>query len=462
MRLASVAIALLLAGCGSHVDASPALATAGSVAPSASPAPASTATLAPSMTPSAAPPPISAGAVREAGILYVWGADDGIYRYDGATGALTRVWGASTLAREMAYGAYVLGRHGGIELLKWDGTTADVCGGGDFADVSIRGSCAFRGAGADRAVYTDSAEGSAGAPLPRMLLPADWGAGLFAWDWNGLQLAIIRTEPRPEPVRAHNTLWVMDVRHGTLRKIFDSPNPTSFISKIQWSFESGKIAFIEEENTSASFAADGVATHLWVVDVRTGARTDLGTVLGKAAWVRWTTNERLAFVRGGGRETWDNKQIVVLEPNGTQRVVAGSLGAHPNATDRASVAPAWQPVYANAKLAWIEGPAMTIEASPDYYRGIGPSAQRVAVLDGSTQVTCPGRVTEGVRWSADGKSLLLLCRAPGVEHNALEIWFAPIGGTPRPLVSGLGDLGFGYYGMQPSLFDMTAWSLADR
>ena len=64
--------------------------------------------------------------------------------------------------------------------------------------------------------------------------------------------------------------------------------------------------------------------------------------------------------------------------------------------------------------------------------------------------------------SAGATSALLLCRIPGVEHHALQLWYAAIGGASHALVTGLGDLGFGFYGMQPSLFDMTAWSLADR
>ncbi len=401
----------------------------------------------------------------EAGVLFVWGADDGIYRYDGATGALARVWGASTLDREMAYGAYVLGRHGGITLLQWDGTTTDICGGGGWAAVSTRGSCAWRGAGADTAVYTDSAEGGKGAALPRMLLPADWGATRFAWDMSGLQLAIVRHEARPEPVRGHQSLWVMDLRHGTLRKVFDPSSATSFLSALHWSPLGKKIALLEETSTSASAAADGANVRLWLVDLAGGEPTDLGGVLTKSAWIDWTFGDRLAFVRGTGRTTWDNKEVVLREPDGTEHVVAGSAvaaGARPAPSALAAIAPAWQPVYRGAKLAWIQGPAMTMEASPDYFRGVGPAAQRVAVLDGTATMSCPGMVTEGVRWSADGHGVLLLCREPAVEQRSLEVWYAPVGGTPRALVRGLGAHGFGFYGMQPSLFEITAWSLADR
>lgn len=461
LALAVVGIVVACGGAASRGDeidvAAPAAVATVSPTPRASPSAMPTA--------SATNAPRSAGAVPEAGILLVWGADDGIYRYDGATGALARVWAASTLDREMAYGAYVLGRHGGIRLLEWDGTTKDICGGSGWAAVSTRGNCVWHGAGADTAVYTDSTEGAAGAPLPRMLLPADWGATRFAWDTSGLQLAVVRHEPRTEPVRGHDTLWVMDLRHGTLRKVFDSSSATSFLSALHWSPIGTKIALLEQTSTSASAAADGANVRLWVVDLAGGEPTDLGVVLTKSAWIDWTFGERLAFVRGGGRTTWDNKEVVVLGRDGTARVAAGSAvarDARPAPSALAAIAPAWQPVYRGAKLAWIQGPAMTMEASPDYFRGVGPASQRVAVLDGTTTISCPGMVTEGVRWSADGRAVLLLCREPGVEQHALEIWYAALGGAPRALVKGLGGPGFGYYGLQPSLFEIAAWSLADR
>jgi hypothetical protein len=449
-RLSIVVVAgLLAATCGGTAGAQPAVVLA---APSATTAPAD-APLGPSPTAtSGGPAPIGAGAVPDAGVLYLWGADDGIYRYDGATGALTRVWGASTLARESAYGPYVLGRHGGTTLLKWDGTTQQVCGGGNWSDVSTRGECAFTGAGADRAIYTDSPEGGNGATLPRMLLSADWAAGVFAWDGNGLELAIVRGEARPEPVRGHSTLWVMDLRHGGLTKIFDSASPTSYLSSLSWSGR--RISFLEIDSTSASASADGVNIHLWVIDVDTGRTVDLGHVIYRP---RWSSDGRLAFVRGGDRFTWTNKELAVLDQQWNVTATAGG-GA------TIALAPAWQPVYRGARLAWIDAPDTT-ECCQRYVAGLGPSAQRTALLDttrGQVRMSCPGMVTEGVRWSADGRSILLLCRAPGIDHHALQVWYAPVGGTPRALVTGLGDLAFGYYGKQPGLLDITAWSLADR
>jgi hypothetical protein len=446
-RLSILLVAgLVAAACGGTAGAPPAVVLAAPTATTAAAVEPS-----PRVTPGAATP-LSAGAVPEAGVLYVWGADDGIYRYDGSTGALTRVWGASTVTRESAYGPYVLGRHGGLTLLRWDGTTKQVCGGGNWSDVSTRGSCAFTGAGADRALYTDSPEGAQGATLPRMLLPADWGSGVFAWDWNGLELAIVRGEARPEPVRQHSTLWIMDLRHGGLTKIFDSASPTSYLSSLSWSGR--RISVLETDSTSASASADGTNIRLWVIDADTGRQIDLGHVIYRPSW---SADGRLAFVRGGDRFTWTNKQLAVLDRDWTVTVVAGGAAT-------IALAPAWQPVYERARLAWIEAPA-TSECCVRYVAGVGPSAQRGAVLDsaaGRVAVSCPGMVTEGVRWASDDRSVLLLCRMPGVEYHALQLWYAPLPGAPRALVTGLGDLAFGYYGKQPSLLDLTAWSLADR
>jgi hypothetical protein len=439
-----VAASVLVAACGSAAGPQPAVVLA---APSATTAP--PVVPSPTASPGVAAP-VSAGAVPDAGVVYVWGADDGIYRYDGATGALARVWGPSTLARESAYGPYVLGRHGGTTLLRWDGTTQQVCGG-IWSDFSTRQTCAFTGSAGDTAVYT-SYTGKDGAPVSEMILPADWGAGAFAWDGNGLELAIVRSEARPEPVRQHSTLWVMDVRQGALTKVFDSASPTSYITRLSWSGR--RISFLEIDSTSASASADGVNMHLWVIDVDTGRQVDLGHVIYRP---RWSSDGQLAFVRGGDRFTWTHKELAVLDREWNVKVVAGG-GA------TIALAPAWQPVYGGARLAWIEAPD-TDECCVRYVNGLGPSAQRVAVLDaaaGRVTMSCPGMVTEGIRWSSDGRSVLLLCRAPGVEYHALQIWYTPVGGAPRALVTGLGDLGFGYYGLQPSLLDITAWSLADR
>jgi hypothetical protein len=445
MRIATLALlAWLLAACGA----------AGAPLEVALPTPAGSpvaATPSPTASP-AAGVPASAGAVPDAGVLYVWGADDGIYRYDGATGAVARVSGASTLAGESPAGPYVLGRHGGMSLLKWDGTAEIACPSSGYAAISSRGGCAYSdGPGA---VHIDDGSG------PRLLLPASWSASGFVWSPDGAELVIVRHESRPEPVRGHQTLWHLD-RRGQLSKIFDSSSATSFLYGITWS-NGRRLSFLEQDSTSASAGADGANIRLRVIDVDTRYTVDLGHLIQGRAWVRWSADGQLAFVRGGDRYTWTHKELAVLDRDWNVRVVAGG-------GDTIALAPAWQPVGPAglarlARLAWIAAPD-TDECCQRYVAGVGPSADRVAVLEtasGTLRLTCPGQVTEGVRWAADGSAVLLLCRASGVERRALSIWYAPLGGVPRALVTGLGDLGFGFYGAQPSLFTLVAWSLGDR
>jgi hypothetical protein len=79
-------------------------------------------------------------------------------------------------------------------------------------------------------------------------------------------------------------------------------------------------------------------------------------------------------------------------------------------------------------------------------------------------------IVEGLRPSGDAALTLLLVRRPSApgrdEYGALELWLTkPRGGgiaTQVRLITGLGDLAFGYYGLQPSLFQLVAWSLDPR
>src|SRR5256885_16267097 len=116
-----------------------------------------------------------------------------------------------------------------------------------------------------------------------MLLPADWAAGTFEWDSSGLELAVIRNEARPEPARQHQTLWVMDLRHGTLRKVFDPPTETSFIFGVKWSPDR-LVSFWESGTTRASFGAGGGLTSLHVGEVGTAAAAALGVAPQDRAW----------------------------------------------------------------------------------------------------------------------------------------------------------------------------------
>ena len=406
----------------------------------------------PGAGPQAAPP--SAGAVPDAGILYVLDLANGIYRYDGVTGRLDLVWRDSTFDRAAPEGTYVIGRHGGLTLLRWDGTTADVSCGTGYGGVAANGACVSSGIDG---VFVRLP----GEPSPRLVLPPDWGAGAVAWSPQGDRLLLTRAvRPRPGPGLdpGQTALWVLE-NDGRLRELY-RPAPQGVLTRLRWSPDGRSAIVWQVETTSNSFAADGVGISALLVDVDRSSVTNLGMVFSTQP--QWSPDGALAYIRGGGRFTWDNKELVVRKRDGTERVARA-----PTDEPRVALAPAWDP--ARGRLAWVSGPRLPGSGNGDgYIDGVG-AGKRVGVIEDGTrsfEVSCPdGRVVEGVRWSSDGNALLLLCRKVGTDPRPLELWLHRLGdGTADRLVTGLpGDsvaAGFGFYGLQPSLFSIVTWSRA--
>jgi hypothetical protein len=410
---------------------------------------------APSVAPGAAP--VSASVVPDAGVLYVIGADDAIYRYDGESGRIDPVWRASTFDRVGVDGAYVVGRHGGTTLLGWDGTTRDVSCGTGYGAVSATGGCVSYGT--DGVSVRLAGEGS-----PRRVLPADWAAASAVWSPDGSRLLLvraIRNRPGPGLDPGQSALWVLE-GDGRLREIY-RPATQGILNRPRWSPDGRSALVWEIGTTSNSFAADGAGIKTLLVDIASGHVVDLGVVLNYG-WAQWGPDGSLAYVSGGGRMTWDNKTLIVRAPSGRERIESAASG-----TGRVALAPDWDPVH--GQLAWVSGPAAAGSGNGDgYIDGLG-AGQRVGLIDpgkAPIEVRCgEDRVVEGLRWSSDGRALLLLCRKPGRDARPLELWLHRIAdGTSVPLVRGLASdsqaAGFGFYGMQPSLFAIVAWSRATR
>lgn len=422
------------------------------------------ATLAPS--PSAARPtgPGSVGAVKDAGVLYVFGPDDGIYRYDGATGLVERVWRTASPLRQTDDGVYVLGMHGGVTFLRWDGVTVPIeCGKGQWASVAANGACASAaGAVGEHALWVRLP----GEARARLVLPGEWGALYAAWSPDASRLALVRlvrARPGPGNDPGESALWILEA-DGALRELYH-PRPLGILMRPQWSPGGERILVWRTDTTSNSLAADGVGTSLLLLDVGSGQLTDLTGprgILGIDAWARWSADGRLAFVRGGGRAAWDGKQVVVRAPDGRERVLRA-----PRAGEQSGIAPAWD--ARSGRIAWITGPSSSDLSGIPYVDGVAYGDRSVAIDDGALpfEVRCPeGRVAEGVRWAADGKALLLLCRRVGRDAYPFELWLHRLDGTRAALLSGVAGNpesgGFGYYGQQPSLFRVVAWSRAVR
>ncbi len=455
-------IVLTFAACAPSAVAPPPVSTDSPSGSAASSTPLTTASpvTPPSVEPSSTPidgaSPLSAGAVPDAGVLYVEGADDRIWRYDGSTGALEAVWARSTFGPEAEAGVYVIGRHGGSELLGWDGAMTSVgCASGYVLSVLVDGRCAYRG---DDGVYVKLPSDAE----PRLLLPTDWGAKRLSWSPDGRRLLIVRVlrvRPGPGLDPGLDALWLMEP-DGRLRELY-RPSEVGVLGMPIWSPDGTEVVVQQGNTTSASAAADGSFSDTLLIDVSSGAVRKLGIVLDPS-WIVWSPDGRLAFIRGGGRWTWWDKHLVIGDAAGSERV------AYPGRGDvRVALAPSWGP---HGELGWVSGPAVEDLSGANYTSGAGVGARSgmIEVSGERREVACGGgRVVEGLRWSADGTKLLLLCRVPGGSALPLELWLYRLGdGSSAPLVRDLLSSrlagGFGYYGRQPAITSVAAWSLGAR
>jgi hypothetical protein len=441
VRIRLAVVAIVLASCG-----------AGSLQRNlaASDLPAATPTAGPTATPPQLAP-IVAGATADAGVLLVRGEDDIIYRYDGAAGDLRAVSRHATLTRTTAGGAYFEGLEGGIVFVAWTGEAERVtCGPGRWGRLSSTGACASFLIAADRSLWVSDGSTS----TPRLLLPADWGLIDAQWTPDARSLVLLRSQPGPTfETRAHNALWLL-APDGSLRKLYEPLSREASLSGLRISPD-GRSALVSElPIISASLAADG--SDLVFVDLISGRVSGLGRTLLAHSWTRWSDDGRLAFVRGGGRETWSGKQLVVRERDGSVTVVAGD-------SSTVALAPAWR----GSDLYWVQGSAGE-NLDRSYVRGVGDGVRYGVRLSGGVRTNLPfDGIVEGIRPSADGRSALILARRPTDQppdqYRQLELWLVQyhLDGSARAtrLITNLGGLAFGYYGLQPSLFDLVAWSL---
>jgi hypothetical protein len=200
---------------------------------------------------------------------------------------------------------------------------------------------------------------------------------------------------------------------GVERVIYRAPqNVDSSFYWSGWSPDTRYVAVWEIDHVSGSVDMDG--RPLVIVDVQTGARTDLGRTL-LSGTTAWAAPHTLAYIAGMGRLPWDTKALRLWSPErGIQGVTPPSVAAF---------GPTWS--SDGRSLYFVSGPAGNWDPLAAA-AGNGVGDRRVSIYDASTGSTrslpnSQGYVIEGVRPSRDGSHLLVLRRHTAVAHDIPSI-----------------------------------------
>ena len=364
----------------------------------------------PSTQPSpAASGPLSAGAVPAAGVLLI-NNDHGVLRYDGSNGSLVAIGPERTggFTLELALGAYFAdprcaGSCDPSVFIGWDGSTKPH---GCRGSVSFAGACARIDGGALLVRATpDAAE--------RTILPPDWGALVAEWDPAGRRILLLRA---PSPDR--RSVWLIEP-DGRLRELLSSLATTfpGELTSLGWSPDGHFV----DVRSSAPPLRGGLFESITVIDATTGAATSVvggGAPRGEAAWA----GDQLAvgLDAGVGQDwsrairIWTPTKVTDLTPPCPARAVA------------------WNPI--GTMIAWVE-PDCATRAQFELWAG-----ERLVLSDLAgrrTEVELPGQVIFGVRWSADGRSLLAAVSNAELRRG-WELWLVDAEARAASrLVSGL-------------------------
>ncbi len=350
-----------------------------------------------------------------------WSADGGwLLFYKTPTGV---PW----VVREDGSGAQAVEAEG-VRLAAWSP------GGYRLAYVTQDGAlCAVDADGGDRA----------------QLLPPGDEIHRVVWSADGERLAIERwiqgKELTPPPATTVDQgIWLVDADGSGLAKLYapfqrSQLGPVAYLG--DWSPGGRRITFWQA-GISASLRADGAP--LLVLPAEGGEPQEIASfTLLKSGIVAWSPQgDRLAVVEGGGRETWVDKQIVVMQPDGSERRLLSDAS-------RADLFPAWSPD--GERIAFTSGES----GYEDYIVLLRTRRIWVAHSDGSDkrQLTDdPAYADQFPLWSADGAHILFVrqqAEAISMDDGLapVEIWLMEADGSEqRKVVDGLSGGWFGYYG----------------
>jgi len=458
---ASLGLALL-AGCGEEEEGATATATPRATVvatPKATPSPratpVATATATPAVTARATATPTSVPTATPAAGLgkLAFVSDGGIWVLDVDSGQkrqLTTDGGnrEPRLSPDGRWLAFAKGDAGAIWVMREDGSDASL--------VAESGRAGFTWAPAGNRLAYATGEGVL------LLLDVESGEQLslldlevsrFAWlpDGNALILELWARQELATPSlpsTLHQGLWRVNTDGTGLAQLYTAWDQQT-LAEVDLGTLSpgGRWLTLWEGFVSASLRADGLP--LRIMPVTGGQPQEIASAtLLRPGFVAWSPQgDRLAVVEGGGRQAWVNKQIVVMQPDGSDRRLLSDAS-------RADLFPAWSPD--GQRIAFTSGEGNQFEnADENYPQILGTRRIWLANADGSSksQLTDdPAYSDQFPQWSADGDHIIFVRQQAGAiepgdeEPIPVEIWLMKADGSEqRKVVDGLSG-GFGYYG----------------
>jgi dipeptidyl aminopeptidase/acylaminoacyl peptidase len=281
---------------------------------------------------------------------------------------------------------------------------------------------------------------------------SDWEISRFAWLPDGNAL-VVELWQQQEPVTPslpstlHQGLWRVNTDGAGLAQLYSAWDQPLTEVDLGLLSPDGRWLTLWEGFVSASLRADGLP--LRIMPATGGEPQEIASAtLLRPGFVAWSPQgDRLAVVEGGGRQTWVNKQIVVMQPDGSDRRRLSDA-------NRADLFPAWSPD--GQRIAFTSGEGNQFEnADENYPQILGTRRIWLANADGSSksQLTDdPAYADQFPQWSADGAHILFVHQqAEAIRPESdvpilAEVWLMKADGSEqRKVVDGLSG-GFGYYG----------------
>ncbi len=339
---------------------------------------------------------------------------------------------------------------GDLTVMRADGNTSRTVIGIEFA----RSTWAWSPA-ADRLAYVTRrgglvVEDADGSNRRELAAPGKGGAGTgvrhIAWSPDGEWIAYDHIEilKAGQPPERYASLWRIRIDGGEATELLDAgkPSPYGFIVA-GWSSDGSHILYWIDPVFSASLLADGAP--LFALPAGGGAPREITqTMLAYPDFLAASPDgAQLAVIEGGGRETWSNKRLVVMNL---------LSGEHITLTDDqlTALSPAWS--LDGQRLAYVAAPDIGFVGGGDEARA-GAAQRRIWIVSVENHTASPRLLTddpayrdERPLWSADG-SVILFARLSTEDHTSLWLISAD-GGEPQRVVNELtpGPDWFRYYG----------------